>query len=286
MPDGGATNYSDIGAWSEAKLELVRKYGKAYSTILSRRPNLTHAYIDAFAGAGMHVSRKTGELIQGSPVQALEISPPFAEHHFIDTDGEKVEALRRTVGDRSGVSIYQGDASTLLLDRVFPQVRYEDFRRALCLLDPYGLHLDWQVLEMAGRMRSVEIFLNFPMLDMNRNALLTDPSKADPAQVARLTRFWGDESWRDVVYESHGSEFFKLEIKKRASRSALVNAFQERLTDVAGFKYVPEPVVMRTQGTRGPVLYYLFFASPNETGHKIVSDVFDRYRAQDQGMLF
>lgn len=185
-----AISYSNIGTWSEAKLELIRKYGTAYSTILSNRPRLTHVYIDAFAGAGMHVSRKTGELVQGSPIQALEIDPPFAEYHFIDTDGEKVEALRLAARSRTGVHIYQGDANVLLLDRVFPQVQYEGFRRALCLLDPYGLHLDWRVLETAGRMRSVEIFLNFPMLDINRNALLNDTSKADPAQVARLTRFW------------------------------------------------------------------------------------------------
>jgi three-Cys-motif partner protein len=185
-----AISYSNIGTWSEAKLELIRKYGTAYSTILSNRPRLTHVYIDAFAGAGMHVSRKTGELVQGSPIQALEIDPPFAEYHFIDTDGEKVEALRLAARSRTGVHIYQGDANVLLLDRVFPQVQYEGFQRALCLLDPYGLHLDWRVLETAGRMRSVEIFLNFPMLDINRNALLNDTSKADPAQVARLTRFW------------------------------------------------------------------------------------------------
>ncbi len=228
---------TDVGEWSEAKLELVRKYGKAYSTILSKRPNLTHAYIDAFAGAGMHVARKRGERIQGSPLQALEISPPFAEHYFIDTDGKKIEALQRTVGDRAGVQIYQGDCNELLLERVFPQVRYQDFKRALCLLDPYGLHLDWRVMETAGRMGTIEIFLNFPMLDMNRNALLVDPSKAKPEHIARMTRFWGDDSWREVAYESYGSdEFFKLEYKRRTSRSALVEAFRHRLKEVAGFK--------------------------------------------------
>ncbi len=29
MLDGGGTNYSDIGAWLEAKLELVRRIGLA-----------------------------------------------------------------------------------------------------------------------------------------------------------------------------------------------------------------------------------------------------------------
>jgi three-Cys-motif partner protein len=133
-------------------------------------------------------------MVPGSPLNALEISPPFADYYFIDIDGEKVDALRQLVGKRRGVHIYEGDCNELLLDEVYPHVRYEDYRRALCLLDPYGLHLDWHVIETAGRMKSVEIFLNFPMLDINRNALAVDPSKANPAHVARLTRFWGDNT--------------------------------------------------------------------------------------------
>lgn len=201
--------HSRIGEWSEAKLEIVRDHGKAYSAILNNQRGFSHAYIDAFAGAGTHVSKTTGELVPGSPLNALSISPSFADYFFIDINGRKVDALQREVGERPDVHIYQGDCNDLLLERVFPQVRYEDFRRALCLLDPWGLHLDWRVIETAGQMKSVEIFLNFPMLDANRNALAVDPSRAKPEQVARLTRFWGDESWRDVVYGS--DEFFDLE---------------------------------------------------------------------------
>jgi hypothetical protein len=43
-----------IGYWSEIKLDIVREYAKAYSTILTaqKRPKLHHVYIDAYAGAG------------------------------------------------------------------------------------------------------------------------------------------------------------------------------------------------------------------------------------------
>ena len=57
---------------------------------------------------------------------------------------------------------------------------------------------------------------------------------------------------------------------------AVVNAFRHRLREVAGFKYVPEPMPMRN--SKGAVVYYLFFASPNRTGGKIVTDIFDKYR--------
>jgi hypothetical protein len=56
----------------------------------------------------------------------------------------------------------------------------------------------------------------------------------------------------------------------------VAKAFQERLRKVAGFKFVPEPMPMRN--TRGSIVYYLFFASANENGAKIVTDIFAEYR--------
>jgi three-Cys-motif partner protein len=133
-------------------------------------------------------------------------------------------------------------------------------------------------------MESVEIFLNFPTLDINRNALVVDPSKAKPEHIRRMNRFWGDDSWRRIAYSL--DELSGLEIKKWASRSLLATAFRERLRNVAGFAHVPEPVVMKTKVTRGPVLYYLFFASYNTVGNKIVSYIFDKYRAREGYTLF
>jgi hypothetical protein len=39
------------------------------------------------------------------------------------------------------------------------------------LFDPYRLHLDWQSMAMAGQSRAIDMFLNFPVMDMNRNAI-------------------------------------------------------------------------------------------------------------------
>ena len=50
----------------------------------------------------------------------------------------------------------------------------------------------------------------------------------------------------------------------------------KRLKDVAGFKYVPKPLPMRN--SIGAIIYYLFFASPNKTGSRIVEHIFGRYR--------
>lgn len=51
---------------------------RAYSRILStrRHPSFYHIYIDASAGAGLHVEKATGEFVPGSPLDALLVEPP------------------------------------------------------------------------------------------------------------------------------------------------------------------------------------------------------------------
>jgi three-Cys-motif partner protein len=275
--------YSEIGTWSEAKLDIVGRYAKEYSKILSKQEWCeAHIYIDAFAGAGVHRAKRTGEMVPGSPLNALDVSPPFAEHHFIDLDEQRIRALEQGVGSRPDVHVYHGDCNELLLDEVFPKTRREDFRRALCLLDPYGLHLDWQVIETAGKMRSIEIFLNFPIHDMNRNVLVRDPAKMAPRQVERMDAFWGDNSWREVAYATEANLFGYEE--KVCTNDELAEAFRRRLIEVAGFAHVPKPVYMRNSVGAG--LYYLFFASQRPVAEKIVNSIFDKYRLTAERRLF
>lgn len=276
------SDVSEIGYWSEIKLDIIREYASAYSTILTAqdRPALKHVYIDAFSGAGFHVAKGTMDLIWGSPTSVLLISPPFKEYHFIDLDKGNIETLEQQVRSRTqgpytadSVHFYNADCNEVLLSTVFPKVRYEDYLRALCLLDPYGLHLDWQVIETAGRMKSIEIFLNFPIMDINRNVLRRDPTTADPKQVERLNRYWGNDSWRTAAYSTTGNLFG---FEEKTTNTALAEAFRERLRSVAGFAYVPQPMLMKN--TKGAAVYYLFFASQKPIAVKIVKAIFDKHR--------
>lgn len=137
--------FDKIGAWSEVKLAILKEYAKAYSSILAKQPRLQHVYIDAFAGAGLHLSKATGVMVRGSPLNALAVRPEFHEYHLIDLDAAKVAHLRSIIGERADVHLYEGDCNDILMHQVFPRVRYEDYRRALCLLDPYGVRLEWRI---------------------------------------------------------------------------------------------------------------------------------------------
>ena len=267
----------EIGYWSEIKLDIVKEYAQAYSTVLSKQASIRrYLYVDAFAGAGLHISRRTGEFIPGSPLNALNITPQFTEYHFIDLDGGKAKHLRQLASDNPRVTVHEGDCNSILLDEVFPRARWNDFRRALCLLDPYALNLNWEVLHTAGQQRSIEVFLNFMVMDMNMNVLWRNPDNVAPAQIARMDAFWGDNTWRRILYHKPCELLPGFDLEEKVSNQEVAEAFRERLQKVAGFRFVPEPMPMRN--TRGAVVYYLFFASPNETGARIVGDIFNKYR--------
>jgi three-Cys-motif partner protein len=256
-------------------LDIVRRYATEYSKIITAQDYIRrHIYIDAFAGSGQHVSKRTGEFVPGSPLNALLVQPPFPEIHLIDLNGTKADQLRNVVGERGDVFVHTGDANEVLLREVFPRCRYEEFHRALCLLDPYALSVDWNVIETAGQMRSIEIFYNFMIMDANMNVLWRNPDRVAEDQLTRMDKVWGDRTWRQAAYRTEPGLFGDVEAK--VDNTILAEAFRDRLKKVAGFKYVPPPMPMRN--TRGAVVYYLFFASPNKTGAQIVEYIFEKYR--------
>lgn len=271
----------EVGIWSEVKLDIIKKYANAFTNVMKRQKWCTgYVYIDAFAGPGVHISKRTGEFILGSPLNALEIDNPFTEYHYIDIDKKKTEILSELIGDRTDINIYHEDCNKILIEKILPSLHYKSFKRALCILDPYGLHLHWETILTAAQQRTTEIFLNFPLMDMNRNVLHKDLVSADPDQIERMNRFCGTNEWQEILYkENDQMNLFgdRYRVKVVDSNIKLSNWFRkERLQKTAGFEFVPEPMLMRNS-VRGP-LFFLFFASHNETGKKIVSDIFNKYR--------
>lgn len=267
----------EVGYWSEVKLEIVRKYARAYSTIMAKQKLIKgHIYIDGFAGAGTHISKATGETIAGSPRNAMNIEPSFSELHFIDLEGSRASELRRIAAGDTRVTVHQGDCNSVLLKEAFPRCRYSDFKRGLCLLDPYRLSVDWEVLRTAGEMKSVDIFYNFMIMDANMNVFMRDSSKVTPAQAARMDAVWGDGSWRSAAYTM--TQDLLGDLEQKATNEDIAEAFRIRLEKEARFAYVPPPMPMRN--SKGAIVYYLYFASQNKTGAKIVSDIFNTYRSR------
>lgn len=147
--------------------------------------------------------------------------------------------------------------------------------------DPYGLTLNWEVIARAAATKAIDIFLNFPIMDMNRNPLWSNPAGVAAEDRRRMTAFWGDESWKDVVCRAQPTLFGDEDLIKAGGNTQVVKAFRERLRNVAGFAEVPEPIPMRN--SKNATVYYLFFASHNKTGAKIARYLLRRYATYGSG---
>lgn len=273
-----SAEYDEIGIWSEVKLAIIREYAAAYSRIMEgnrreKNPRFSWIYIDAYAGPGFHLSKATGDTVEGSPLIALHTDPPFHEYHFIDTESARARQLRKLTGGRKDVYIYTEDCNTVLLRDVFPRARYSDYRRAMCLLDPYNINLAWEVIEAAGKSGSIEIFLNFMIMDINRNALRKRMESSLQSKVDQLTRLVGDESWKDAGYREVKTLFGNE--SQKVSNEEFAEWFRQRLITKAGFKHVPKPMPMKTKNNA--IIYYLYFASQNDAALSIVNDIFKKY---------
>jgi three-Cys-motif partner protein len=125
------------GGWTTEKLERVRKYLVAYTTIFARNPRaqkLTPIYVDAFAGTGYRSKPRsldaetplfaelteadTDAFLKGSAQIALEIDPPFKQYLFIEQDAEhakELEKLKIQFPDQaSAIRIVPQDANAFL----------------------------------------------------------------------------------------------------------------------------------------------------------------------------
>jgi three-Cys-motif partner protein len=204
------------------------------------------------------------------------VQPPFREYHFIDLNVARVESLQRIAGSRNDIHVYEGDCNEVLIQTIFSTLRFESYRRALCLLDPYGLDLNWDVMFKAGQLGTIDMFLNFPVMDMNRNVLWRNPDKVSDGQLARMNVFWGGD-WKGAAYATERSLFGEPE---KESNDAIAEAFRRRLQDIAGFKKVPEPLPLHN--SKGATVYYLFFASQVGVAEKIVTDIFAKYRKRGE----
>jgi three-Cys-motif partner protein len=200
----------------------------------------------------------------------LAIEPQFDGYHLIDLDESKAAAMKEACKARPQAVAHCGDANSLL-PALFKTIRYDEYKRALCFLDPYKVLLSWNVLQAAGSTRTIEAFINFPTLDIQRNVLRKDPAKIVAAQAADMTLMWGDESWRKVAYAEQPTLFGPIETKQTID--PLLEAFRARLKSVAGFKHVTKALPMRN--TAGAIVYHLLFATQQSTALRIATEVLE-----------
>lgn len=272
------------GGWTEEKLDLLTKYLNAYLTIFTKNPQARFfrtVYVDAFAGAG-YIRRPqkdttqidlfddlaaddAQEFIKGSAVRALELNPGFGEYLFIESDPDrfrKLETLREKHPGRK-ISVRNVEANEYL--RKWCAETDWKRTRAVIFLDPYGMQVEWSLVEEIAKTKAVDLWLLFP-LGAALMRLLQRRQPPPQAWADRVTAILGTDAWREEFYKSRESDtLFGTEEReeREADYEAVAGFFLERLRSV--FERVAEnPYVLRN--SKNCPLYVFCFAAGNPKG--------------------
>jgi three-Cys-motif partner protein len=281
-------SYHEFGGdWTTDKLERLRKYLHAYMQIFSKNQQarrLTPIYIDAFAGTGYRSLPQNAPeaaiplpelaepdnqaFLKGSARIALEVQPAFHRYIFIEQDAHRVQELAHL---RDGfpqlaprIGIVNQDANTYLMDWCECMGPLD---RAVIFLDPYGMQVEWQLIEVIAKTQKIDLWLLFP-LGVAVSRLLTRAGPPPEGWANALTRLLGTEKWREAFYPSRKVLTLfgeREETTREADFEKISQFFVQRLQTI--FIAVAEnPLPLRN--SKNNPLYLLCFAAGNPRGAK------------------
>ena len=282
------------GNWTTLKLERVRKYLCAYTTIMSKQ-TFRFAYIDAFAGTGYRTLKESGDstelmlpkmfekdvqkFFDGSARVALEVKPRFSKYIFIEKNESRFGELQRLKEEfpdlQTDIKLVQNEANSCLQE-LCNHDWLSSGRRAVLFLDPYGMAVKWKTIEAIANTQAIDLWILFP-LGMAVNRLLRNDAQINRTIQNTLNEFFGTEDWFDEFYKNDEtpSLFGPLSGQQKVANFDSIEAyFIHRLESV--FTQVAKKP-LRLYNRRNNPLYLLCFAAGNPKGAstavKIAQDI-------------
>jgi three-Cys-motif partner protein len=283
------------GAWTQDKLERVRKYLVAYSQIMKSR-RYWYAYIDGFAGTGYHEVKPdeddscnlfaeldepaVDEFMDGSARIALQVEPRFHKYIFIEKSRKKtceLEKIRTEYPDKADDIIIKRAEANACLRELCLQCSWAD-RRAVLFIDPFGMQLSWDTVAAVGQTKAIDTWILFPVSAVNR--LLVRGGDIPARWRERLDTMFGEPDWFDLFFRQEKLPLFDdgTVVRKKAADLDLIGHYFNRRLATAFAGVAPNPYTLRN--SQGAPLFLLCFAAGNphavDTAIKIAQDILKR----------
>lgn len=269
------------GLWTEDKLNRLNKYLKAYTRIFKGNPNaryLTTVYVDAFAGTGRieTASRTTEALtntnsLKGSAQIALEVWPEFDHYLFIERNKKHYNELLNLKAEyplqSHKIQVENAEANDYL--KQWCETTDWSRTRAVMFLDPFGMQVEWSLLEKIAETHAIDVWFLFPIgVGVNRHLTRSEPPPEDWAD--RLTRVFGTSEWRTEFYPAKSILTLFGDVASQAKDTdfaRMSDYFVKRLNTV--FTGVAaNPLLLKTPKKNVPLFLLCFATGSNKESAK------------------
>lgn len=282
------------GTWTEKKLAALVAYVEAYLVIMNRYSFET-IYFDGFAGSGERVVADSSEDAQeshleigheyfqippafpGSPRRILTIPEnSFDYYYFIDTNEENCRDLKTLAVEYPEKKIViRNSACSEQLRKLSDALREDANLRAVVFLDPFGMQIDWDDLELL-RGTQTDLWVLVPTGHPIPKFFQRD---GQVTGVEKLCKFFGVTE--DALLEHFSTlvtsntlfgDHDRIENVGIAGKAAAL--YSKRLGELYSFVATPVPLY----NDSGLIAFHLLFASQNKTGKKIAEDLLKKIK--------
>ena len=260
------------GPWTIEKLNILETYLDAYTTALKNTP-FKLMYIDAFAGTGQLKLSSEEDLVDvrgfvsGSAERAIKIdNKPFDKLIFVEKELDRcaeLETLRATYSKRN-IEIVHSEANEFL------SKLHEDWNswRGVLFLDPFATQVEWATIEKIAGFNALDTWILFPTGAIARMLPTSQqPDEISPEWAKRLTRIFGDESWRNLYQEDpQGNLFGGVEYQREPGVDGLIDIYKEKLRTLFGKRFLEKSRTLRNS-KNSPLFEFMFcVGNPNGIG--------------------
>lgn len=266
------------GQWTLEKLRILERYLDAYTTALKDKP-FDLWYIDAFAGSGsikvpggkeaylfLSGDEEACGFVEGSAALAIGIrDKPFDKLVFVEKDTPRCDELRNLAERHPGrdIDIENAEANEYLagLDN------YWRGRRGVLFLDPYATAVEWATIERIAGLEALDTWILFPTSALSRMLPKgKKPDDVDPMWAERLTKIYGDESWRNL-YRPTPDLFEGTLSQRQPGVGGLLSIYKGNLQNLFGDRFLQKsrPLV----NSKNSVLFEFIFCAGNPKGARL-----------------
>ncbi len=266
------------GNWTEAKMEIVVSYAKAYLTIMKEQAWAKTIYFDGFAGSGIIETEENEEIIKGTALRVLDIVEPssFDLYYFVELDETHQLELEKRVQENyfgRNAHVVKADCNNKLV-KMAEFMRNNKNYRALAFIDPYGMSVNWESIESLKGL-GIDLWILVPT-GMGVNRMLKTDGNISESWYLKLEKFLGVSKeeikkvfYKEIALQSLFGDEVTIQIKEANSINKIHNLYKERLKTI--FKDVSEPFVLRN--STNSIMYHFMMATNNNTGLKIANDI-------------
>lgn len=265
------------GNWTEAKMDIVVSYAKAYLTIMDHQSWAKTLYFDGFAGSGYIETDESEDLKKGTALRILDINKPspFNLYYFVELNEKYKAELDKIIENNyfgKNAHVVNADCNDKLISMAgFLKVNKN--YRALVFIDPYGMSVNWSSIE-ALKGLGVDLWILVPT-GIGVSRLLKNDGNISEAWLEKLEKFLGltkEEIKSNFYKKKEQVTLFGVETIVEKEKNAVEiagNLYRKRLNQV--FKYVSDSFVMRN--SNNSIMYHFMMATNNASALAIANDV-------------